>query len=144
MNTFNATNVNANTGVPFGIISAHSLHPDMVDVLLYGSQAKNITLDVFERDLRARLVAERLDEDEIDARVEEELEYFSPEEPTMVGTRDGVEYSTVWLGGALHFFIFESPVLAHCTPCSPCVPNAGDLDTAGYYACYGVPDDWRA
>ena len=142
--TMNNVNVNVNTGIPFGVISANSLHPDTVDVLLYGSQAVDVTMQEFERELREQLTAEGMDEDTLEERVEEELEFFHPEEPVIAGTRDGVEYSTSWLGGALHFFIFDSPTVSYCQPCSPCVPNAGDLDSAGDYVCYGVPEDWLA
>lgn len=143
-NTITNVNINVNTGVPFGIISANSLHPDVVDVLLYGGQALNITMQEFERELRAQLELDGLDEAELEERVEEEFEFFHPEEPVIAGTRDGVEYSTSWLGGALHFFILDSPVVSYCRPCSPCVPNAGDLDSPGDYTCYGVPEDWLA
>ena len=58
-------------------------------------------------------------EDYVDTRVESESEAIQIDEPIIEGECEGVKYRTSWLGGALHFFIFESPVIAKCRPCSP-------------------------
>lgn len=75
---------------------------------------------------------------------------YQPDEPIhegsfMLGDGNWVKYRTSWLGGALNIFIFESPFTARTVACSPCVPNAGDLDNVGKgdYLCYDVPPDWR-
>lgn len=83
-------------------------------------------------------------DDYIETRLENESD-FQIEEPTIEGTCEGVKYAISWLGGAPLLWIFESPVLSKARLCSPCVPNAGDLDSLdeGGYECYGIPSDWR-
>lgn len=84
-------------------------------------------------------------EDYVENRLEAESWCIQIDEPTIEGTYDGVKYQISWLGGSPLLFVFESPVISRARPCSPCVPNAGDLDNlsdAGV-ECYGVPDDWR-
>lgn len=49
-----------------------------------------------------------------------------------------VEISASCLGGAYLLFVQDSPYLAACRVCSPCVPGAGDLDTP----CSGVESTW--
>lgn len=70
---------------------------------------------------------------------------WQDEEPTHEGTYEDVHYRTTWLGGALLVFITQSPVISRARVCSPCVPNAGDLDSPDPdgVECYGVPNDWR-
>lgn len=82
-----------------------------------------------------------------------EYEYSQGEEEEIEGDLDGVHYVTSWLGGALNFFILESPRTTLVRSlCSPCVPNAGDLDSGKAefsvegdrgYLCYDVPAEWR-
>lgn len=91
--------------------------------------------------------------------VDIELQAFSDQsqidEPYIEGDFEGVKYGTSWLGGALNFFIFEGPVGYVERLCSPCVPNAGDLDSGFLLRdefndeqhgtdneCYVVPRDW--
>lgn len=65
------------------------------------------------------------------------------DEPETDGVFEGVTYATCWLGGALNFFILDSPYRHAGQKCSPCIPNACDLDNSGTYMGYGVPDSWR-
>lgn len=147
-----ATNVNTRTGIPFGMILANSLHPDLVDKLLYGEGAFDMSFHAFlertEFELREQLIGEAWPDDdfevELERRMRREIDAYECEEPHVEGEHEGVRYESSWLGGALHFCILESPVITRCAPCSPCVPGAGDLDSVGDYECYGVPDDWRA
>ena len=81
-------------------------------------------------------------EDFVSRHVDREMEYVEIDEPIIEGTNDGVSWRTSWLGGALNLFIFHSPVIVRCSLCSPCVPNAGNLDSLGDYETYGVPLDW--
>lgn len=107
-----------------------------------------------------------------DDYVERELERFSDccqiDEPEIVGELDGVKYRISYLGGAALLWVIEGPVGYAKRLCSPCVPNAGDLD-GGFYTqeefdklaeghvdgsssddlddgweCYVVPRDWLA
>lgn len=58
------------------------------------------------------------------------------------------KYRLGYLGGAALIWVMESPFVTYCRTCSPCVPNAGDLDNAcevelanNIAYCPG-PDDW--
>lgn len=146
-------NINHNTGIPFGYISASKLDSEVVDQLMFGHQARNRSweefLKEFLREQRA-IFAEDSEEclyvfdDEFDEAYATEAagDAYMGEEEIIEGELEGVKYATSWLGGALHFYIFESPWIAKCRPCSPCVPNAGDLGNEGDYEAYGVPEDW--
>lgn len=84
-------------------------------------------------------------DDYIDTRLELESQDMQIEEPTISGTLDGVKYEISWLGGAPLLFVLKSPVISKAKLCSPCVPNAGDLDSLDEdgYECYGIPEYWR-
>ena len=68
------------------------------------------------------------------------------DEPIVEGRKDNVHYLSSWLGGALNFFIIESPVITESARrASPCVPGAAILDTLdGSERGYDVPAEWRA
>lgn len=165
------TNMNPDTGIRYGYISAQSLHPDVVHELLYGPQAVNEAFEESQREYveRARRRWEILVKDLADAKIdfpclvkmglqdsdsigisdfdrdlaeEEHNETYYGDEEIISGTYEGVNYRSSWLGGALNFWIFNSPVVTKCGLCSPCVPNAGNLDTEGDFEAYGVPEHW--
>lgn len=102
--------------------------------------------DLLEKEIEAAY--ERLGysgrEDYIETRIERESEFIEIDEPIYEGEYEGVKYRTSWLGGAQNVWIFESPVIVKCDLCSPCVPNAGNLDCPNPdgYDTYGVPADW--
>ncbi len=85
-------------------------------------------------------------DDYIDTRLELESERIQIEEPTLAGICEGVRYEISWLGGAPLLWVFESPVISKAKLCSPCCPNAGDLNSLDDdgYECYGIPADWYA
>lgn len=146
-------NRNPETGVRYGYISANSLHPDLVDYLQIQGR------DVHWEDARAELIAnftygniddedlESLEDydDELERRLENLAEGWYDDEPIHEGELDGVKYRTSWLGGALHVWIFESPVIGNYQECSPCVPGAGNLDCPDLdgVPTYDVPKEWR-
>lgn len=143
------TNVNPKTGIAYGYILSHALDPEIVDTLLFGVQAKNLTYEEAKKEFVSQRRRERdsdmsLDEFDEDRAAEEFADRYQANEETIEGEYQGVKYQSSWLGGALHFFIFESPHVKGHAPCSPCVPGAGDLHHAGELQTYDVPDDWRA
>lgn len=85
-------------------------------------------------------------DDYIETRLELESDSIQIEEPCISGKYEGVDYAISWLGGAPLLWVFESPIISKARLCSPCVPNAGDLDSLDEdgYECYGIPDDWRS
>lgn len=155
-------NINPTTNIAYGYISAHALAADIVDDLMYGPQAKNLSYteqlkehlawagreyeESFESDEEFQK-AEPFDEE---AATEVFGDNYTGEEETIEGVMQcpgygPVYYSTSWLGGALNFWIFQSPFSTDkARRASPCVPGAGILDTLdGSETSYDVPADWR-
>jgi hypothetical protein len=160
-------NVNEKTGVACGFISANSLDTEIVMDLTMGFNVDNFR-NISEDQAVAEIAESyrnriRDNEDEADiCRVEDmsDDEIFDMlqesgqvgyedlvcETPIVSGVYEGVHYMSSWLGGALHFFIMESPVITgKAGRASPCVPGAGILDDlSGGVVAYDVPLDWRA
>ena len=152
-------NINLETQIPYGYISSNELDPDLVTELLYSHGLDLVYLELLvdmataegmpscvleEPEKQKELAQDWLTENEVEAFFELE-ESYEPEQLEVEGVYEGVRYRSSWLGGALNFFIFESPVTTYkATVCSPCVPNAGNLDKLdGEYHCYDVPASWR-
>lgn len=152
-------NTNPETGIRYGYIKADSLHSEIVDELMYGSQATDLSYRAAwedhlaekrnEHDILVQQAEsdgeeppEELDEDAIQQAFNDS---FQSDEAIVEGTYEGVKYSSSWLGGALNFFIFESPNIGKFQECSPCVPRAGNLDCPDEDGVdtYDVPADWR-
>jgi hypothetical protein len=157
-------NMNPKTGIHFGYIRTDSIHSDVLQTLLY-SVGKDVSyasaLEDFLADERRkhesemeekRIAKAELDggtlseDDDLDFDEDTATEKFSNayqcDEPTIEGEYEGVKYRTSWLGGAMNLWIFESPFITKCRPCSLCVPGAGNLDQTGEYEAYGVPVAW--
>lgn len=145
------------TGIAFGYIGAHVLDPDVVDQLLYGVQAKNLTYEAAKKAYVAQ--AEREHRTMVEGDTPEDYEFpdfdqiaieekfaetYEGSEESIAGCYESVHYESSWMGGALHFFIYESPHVNGHAECSPCVPGAGDLHNDGEMPTYDVPNAWRA
>ena len=146
-------NINPETGIRYGIISAHSLDPDVIDAIQrYG---KDLRLEDAMNEVEAGI--RRICEDymapydvqdivdEARSRVE-----VDSDEPVHEFEIDDIKGRTTWLGGALLVWIFESPHTGVFQLCSPCVPGACNLDSpvdvlrekVGEIG-YDVPPEWR-
>jgi len=55
------------------------------------------------------------------------------------------KYILGYLGGAPLIWVIQSPYLTHARKCSPCVPNAGDLNNLDVNGveCYDVPPEYK-
>lgn len=149
-------NINIKTNIPFGYIAASALDSEVVDELLNGRGAVDVSYQsaLEEAHNRADIDAGELGyvhgspdwERFVDKHVETAMNYYECDEPHIEGKYEGVTYATSWLGGALNFWIFESPVTTtKARRASPCVPGAAILDTLdGSEFGYDVPADWRA
>lgn len=141
------TNTNPETGIAYGYISANALDSELVDQLMYGTQAVD---NDYEEALREYLrecreeTPEDVDFDE-DAHTQDFSDEYHCEEPNISGTLEGVDYAASWLGGALHFWVFHSERESTFRQCSPCVPGAADLDNpdSDGIVGYDVPQEWR-
>jgi len=134
-------NINPETGIAYGYISANSLDSDLVQELLYGPKA----IDESYADAYRDAFPDNPESDADYAAVQAFNDSYECGESTISGELDGVTYRTSWLGGALNFFILKSPwTTDKARLASPCVPNAAILDTLdGSVTGYNVPDDWR-
>lgn len=148
-------NVDPDNGIAYGYISAQALRQDVVMALLYYPLATDLTFeDYFARES----AIERRDQEEHgnfswdDSALYDRLRSeWTCEEPIIEGEIDVdgygmLAYRSSWCGGALHFFILKSPFITdRARTASPCVQNAGILDTLdGSVTAYDVPADWRA
>jgi hypothetical protein len=159
-------NINTRTNIAYGYISANALAPDTINDLMGGFGVENFR-NVSEDQVVAEIAesyrnrirdngdetdicrVEDMSDDEIfdmlEASGQVGFEDLVVETPIISGTYEGVTYASSWLGGALHFFIMESPVITgKARRASPCVPGAGILDDlSGNVVAYDVPLDWR-
>ena len=137
-------NVNPETGIRYGIISANSLDGELVQDLLY-YQGEDLSWKEAEEEIKIAMREEGVREEDWDRTLDDRLGDVYIDEPIVEGECEGVKFRTSWLGGALHFWIFESPHIGLYSECSPCCPNAGDLDSPNDdgVECYDVPEGWR-
>lgn len=137
-------NVNPETGIRYGIISANSLDGELVQDLLY-YEGEDLSWKEAEEEIKIAMREEGVTEEDWDRTLDDRLSDVYIDEPIVEGECEGVKYRTSWLGGALHFWIFESPRIGLYSECSPCCPNAGDLDSPNDdgVECYDVPEGWR-
>lgn len=137
-------NVNELTGIRYGIISANSLDGELVQDLLY-YEGEDLSWKEAEEEIKIAMREEGVTEEDWDRTLDDRLSDVYIDEPIVEGECEGVKYRTSWLGGALLFWIFESPRIGLYSECSPCCPNAGDLDSPNDdgVECYDVPKEWR-
>jgi hypothetical protein len=141
-------NTHPETGIAFGVIAGDKIDDDIVEQLLYGKHATNITYEaareiyLSNKQFDAAQAGEEFNEQRA---IDKFVDTYAGEEDNIEGTYQDVKYHSTWFGGALHFYIYESPFVRAFKPCSPCAPGAGDLnepDPEGVIA-YDIPDTWR-
>ena len=130
-------NINPNTGIPYGVVSLNSLQDWVFDE--FSHNGVNLT---YEAALEEAQLEKEFDEEEFNETysmvVAEEEEFELEMEP------EGLKLLLGYLGGAPLVWVLESPHTAKVRECSPCVPNAGDLDSKGEGSvlCYTLPPEW--
>lgn len=148
------TNTNPETGIRYGIISALDLHQEIIDELQ--AVGKDVHWEEMLEEVRDRLrsaidpyvsggTAKELIEDWIEQFIDVAGDSWYDDEPVHEGAHCGVNYSTTWIGGALHVWVFDSPhtgLFAECSPCVPCAGSLGQPDENGILT-YDVPPEWR-
>lgn len=145
-------NINPETGIRYGYIAANSLDPELVDKLQCGPRAENMGFRLACEELEDALwmvcdggMSNRAIKNLIEYATDLLNDEWEDEEPIHAGTLDGVTYRTSWCGGALHVWVLYSPISGRYALCSPCVPNAGNLDRPDEDGelTYDVPEYWR-
>ena len=158
-------NINSETGIHFGAISGNSLDCDV----LWALQDKAFSLEyeaalcehlkqllwdvqtlVIGDHLTSDQLVELCEENNIDPDIDPDIDHFADlfycEEPSGTVNHEGLIVTFSWLGGAPLIIVNKSPFITFANPCSPCVPNAGDLDNLAPdgVECYNVPENWRS
>ena len=134
-------NYNSDTGLPYGVVQANSLQPDLLDELYFKAS------DIVQQKLldeEAEIRAENGQDPDADWQ-DEFLDGCTIDEPTAHFEYEGIHLQFSWLGGAPIVFSFNGPVQKVASYCSPCVPGAANLDSGeGDIECHGFPAEWYA
>lgn len=145
-------NIDPKTGIHYGVIHESSLMPEAVSDLINNSfdLAYKDALDEFRSDLEKVLSDHGLDILRVDISALEDAfnDRYESYEPRWFYQDDEYEIQFTDLG----LYILKSPYVTLASQCSPCCPNAGDLDSAGDAAmpncmgapvrCYCLPDEF--
>jgi len=131
-------NINPKTGIAYGVVSLHSLEDWVWDDFL--DNGVNETMRAAEQEWRSENPHMSLVPQEWYDEYESDGDEYSLES-------EGMKLGLGYLGGSGLVWVFESPHVTEAPVCSPCVPGAGDLDSAGRESlrtvrCYTLPPDW--
>jgi hypothetical protein len=158
-------NINSETGIAYGVVNGNTV-PMLADDIFSSGDSTTFAAykSEMENDIRAALasvVEERTGKDRtariveaidcaelvdsiLDSGLNDSLEF---DEEEYDYETDGAKLHLGWLGGAPLIWVLDSPFVTYAPVCSPCVPNAGDLDnlstdgTTGGVLCYCCPPD---
>jgi hypothetical protein len=160
---FNQPNTNAKTGLPWGVIAGRNLHPEVQSELHLLAASLSSTQVLADWKVKAvkemttalevfgRVTQEQKDQiaEIVEAAGDNSTEQFTDPEPSASVVYQGYRAYVTYLGGAMLVFSEDGPVVGGRQLCSPCVPNAVDLDagfdaagTPGSIDCHGFPADW--
>lgn len=152
-------NIHPETGIHYGAIYGHSLDPDVLNAIqdkvfdleyqaAYKDHLKKLLQDVIclPDDLTIQQMIDKCEANDIDPDLDYFAEDFDCCEPSGTVNHEGLIVTFSRLGGAPLIIVNESPFVTFAHPCSPCVPNAGDLDNLDPdgVECYTVPENWKA
>jgi hypothetical protein len=141
-------NVNKETGIRYGVIQG--THADLLmDEIV--SNGTDESFEAYKADL-VKQMSSLLEEhgqrnpDRTAAEIVDNYEWddYECDEPNYsYKDSEGNEFLLSYLGGAPMIWVTKSNLVVTVKSlCSPCVPNAGDLDSgqcAEGFECYGIP-----
>jgi hypothetical protein len=117
-----------------------SFIPEILDILTAPSNVISIDGAIEDYPLQ----------DELWDLISDDVEYESDSDSMSYELdEDGCKYAVSSLGGAALIWVYQSTNIVYVESlCSPCVPNAGDLDSGltdedNGYQCYGIPTEWE-
>ena len=145
-----ASNIDSETGIAYGVVSMNILNSWVWDEFI--ENGKNISDEAAFEEAKAEFIAAQespewadylLDRGAEDALWEE----IDCDEPEYTLESDGMSLGISWLGGAPMVWVFKSAECAMVSECSPCVPNAGDIQGPGNSGnegtrAYTLPAEW--
>lgn len=139
-------NINPKTGIRYGVVALHSLQDWVFEEFFH--HGKSLTHEAAVEEFKSEFYADNPEatEEEYEEALEEAQQGWEFDEEQYSLEKDGMHLELSYLGGAPIVFVFESPHTAKARQCSPCVPNAGDLDNKSENGvlCYDVPAEWYA
>lgn len=126
-------NVNPETGIRYGVAAILGLADWVFDEFF--QNGRNLSAEAAFEEWRAE--NPEADVDDFWDSYEEYEDCYSLETGEM-------KLGMFYLGGAPLVWVYESPHVTRARLCSPCVPNAGDLDSQDPegFECYTLPADW--
>lgn len=137
-------NVNPETGIRYGVISCDSL-----DFEVY-SDIFDKAWDIYTAECCKMAAKENgitdFDSDEFSNFQDEFFENYEPEEIKAELEYKGCKLWLTTLGGAYILYVLYSRKKTYAKLCSPCCPNACNLDARSQkwgFECYDVPNSWR-
>lgn len=144
-------NVNATTGIRYGVVSGHNAPYLMERIFDSGTDE---TFAAYRADCVRRMASLLEDMGQRDAEIQaEEIvdnfewdNYECDESEYSYTDPKGNKFLLGYLGSAPIIWCVETDTLTYVKSlCSPCVPNAGDLDS-GFdphgMKCYGIPSEY--
>lgn len=131
----------------YGVIQQNSLDPEVLNRILqegtseyqrYLQEKVGEALDILEG---------LLDDNDVDAvrdLIDELVSDADSDDDSPVHFEDVEGVSGIWFRNNFTLMITHSDYRTCCRQCSPCYPNAGDLDTPDEYGfdTYAPPADW--
>lgn len=128
-------NVDPKTGIRYGVVSLNNLADWVFDEFFL-----NGVSETYEAAKKEHFGDKEPDDNEL----EEFNDNFDCDEEEYSLETDGMKLLLNFLGGAPLVWVIESPHRAFCAECSPCCPNAGNLDEKreGGVETYDLPKDW--
>lgn len=147
LKTANQPNIDTLTGIHYGVISPHSVMPEALeDIYTHG---KNLNYEVYLEQVKFELKGalkdylsdRRLDyavEGAFDAIEQDLADDYQSENDAYRYEQDGYILETSELG----IYVIKSPYVTNAAHCSPCCPNAGDLDKEGSIRSYCLGSEW--
>lgn len=148
------SNVNTATGIRYGVISANSV-PDLYDEITTNGESLNWRAHIAEAESRVAALLEELGASRAEREAKDIVSNLDwdgiefDEQDYEYTDSDGNQFQLSHLGGAPLIWCIKTSSVVHCRSlCSPCVPNAGDLDSGivsaeDGYECYGVPATYK-
>lgn len=140
------SNINSETNIRYGVISSNTINQfvfqDIFDLVYDQFYQECLDLAIEEEGLSNPENDD--DYENLDIFEQDFADNFSPDEIFGDFELDGIKGHLSCLGGSYIIFICESPYITKARLCSPCAPNAGNLDEKDLegFDCYDCPADW--
>ena len=139
-------NINPETGIRYGVVSGNNI-PELLDHIQ--TNGRNLTYEAALEEFKAERSNNHCDDDDNDDDDDEFFfDFYSDDIEEYLLEDEDSKLLLSGLGGAPLIWIMKSPNIVYVQSlCSPCVPNAADLDSGlttedEGYECYGLPDEW--